>query len=75
MDLWDNMKHNDIYIIVVPEWEERTKDWEPIWRNNDWKLFYHGKGKRHTHPGKVESPQKMNPKKPTQRYVKIKRVS
>ena len=25
-DLWDNIKHNNIRIIVVPEGEEREKD-------------------------------------------------
>ena len=25
MRLWDNMKHNNIHIIGVPEWEEREQ--------------------------------------------------
>ena len=34
-DLWSNIKHNNIRIVRVPEGEERAKDWDPIWRNND----------------------------------------
>ena len=29
-DLWDNVKHNNIRIIVVPEGEEREKGTEKI---------------------------------------------
>ena len=37
-DLWNNIKHNNICIIQVPEGEERARNLEPMWRNNDWKL-------------------------------------
>ena len=39
-DLWDNIKHTNIRIIEVPEWEERENEPEKnIWRDNIWKLL------------------------------------
>ena len=39
-DLWDNIKHPNIHIIEVPEWEEREKEPENnIWKDNSWKLL------------------------------------
>ena len=29
-DLWDNIEHNNIHVIGVPEWEEREKGPEKI---------------------------------------------
>ena len=29
-DLWDNIKHNNIWIIEVPEEEEKRKEYEKI---------------------------------------------
>ena len=38
-DLWDNIKHTNIWIIGVPEEEEeKERDWENIWRDYSWKL-------------------------------------
>ena len=36
-DLWDNIKHTNICIIMIPEGEE-TEDRKPIQRINGWKL-------------------------------------
>ena len=33
-NILDNMKHNNIYIMGIPEGEECTRDQEAIWRNN-----------------------------------------
>ena len=38
-DLWDNIKRTNIWIIGVPEEEEKKeRDWENIWRDYSWKL-------------------------------------
>ena len=38
-DLWDNTKLTNIWIIGVPEEEEkRERVWENIWRDYSWKL-------------------------------------
>ena len=37
-DVWDNIKHNNIRIIGVPEGGERERTWENIWRIYSWKL-------------------------------------
>ena len=31
-DLWDNIKHTNVYIIEVPEREEREKDPRKYWK-------------------------------------------
>ena len=38
-DLWDNIKGNNICLIVVPEGQETERNGrEQIWRQNNWKL-------------------------------------
>ena len=53
-DLWENIKHNNIRIIGVPEGEEREKIFEEIRVKNF--PNKHGKGNSHPTPGSAESP-------------------
>ena len=55
-DLWDNIKHTNIWIIGVPEEEEKKKGTENIWRDYCGKLPQYGKGNSQSSPGSAESP-------------------
>ena len=62
-DLWDNIRHNDICIIGVPEGEEKEKGlrkyiFEDIIAEN----FQHEKGNTHSSPGSAENPVQDEPK-------------
>ena len=52
-DLWDNIKHTNICIIVVPEEEEREKGPKEIFE--ELKIPYHGKRNSQPSPGSAES--------------------
>ena len=56
-DLWDNIKHTNIWVTGFPEEEEKRKctDWENFWRNYSWKLPQHGKGYCQSSPRSAES--------------------
>ena len=56
-DLWDNIKHNNIHIIGVPEGGEREKGAKKIFEE-----IIHGKGNSHPSPGSTESPIQDKPK-------------
>jgi len=61
-DLWDNIKHMNIWITWVPEGEERERTWENIWRDTFRKLFEHGIGNNQSSPGSTESSRNDKPK-------------
>ena len=47
-DLWDNIKHTNIWIIEVPEEEEIKKGYEKIFEEIiSWKFSQHGNGNSH----------------------------
>ena len=52
---WDNIKCTNISIIDVPEGEERERTWENIWKDNNWKIPWHGKGNNQQTPESTES--------------------
>ena len=54
--LWDNIKHNNIRIIGVPEGEEKKKGCEKIFEEIIVENFPNGKGKSHQSPGSTENP-------------------
>ena len=54
-DHWDNIKCINIRIIDVPGGEERERTWENIWRDNSWKIPWHGKGNNQQTPESTES--------------------
>ena len=71
MNLWDNLKRYNIWIIGVPEGEEQQQDF--IWTNNEGKLPQSGKGNRLSgSPGSPESPKKLDPNRNTPRHIIIK---
>ena len=61
-DLWDNIKHNSIRIIGVPEGEEREKGPEKIFEEIVVKNFPNVKGNSHPSAGSAESPRQGKPK-------------
>ena len=55
-DLWDNVKHTNIWVIGVPEEEEKKKGlWENFWRDYNWKFPQHGKGNSQSSPRGTKS--------------------
>ena len=54
-DLWDNIKHINIWIIRVPEEEEKKKGNEKIFGDYSWKFSHHGKGNSQPSPRGTES--------------------
>ena len=62
-DLWDNIKHTNIWIIEVPEEEEEKKGFEKkILSDYRWKFFQHGKGNSQSSPRGAKSPIQDKPK-------------
>ena len=53
-NLWDNIKYSNIYIIGVPEGEQREQGIENLFEEIITENFP-GEGKRHTSPGSAES--------------------
>ena len=66
-DCWDNIKHTNIHIIVVPEGEEREQAVENLFKE---------KTDNFLDLAQVQEvqrvPNKMNPKRPTPRHMIIK---
>ena len=62
-DIWDNIKHTNIWVIGVPE-EEKQKErhWENFWRNYTWKLPQHRLGNSQSSPRSTENPLQDKPK-------------
>ena len=59
-NFWDNFKCSNIWIIGVPEEEEREQEIENLLENNEGKLLQSGKGNRIPgSPGSSESPPKV----------------
>ena len=55
-DLWDNIKCANIWIIVIPEGEEK-EDWKCVWRNYGWKLSKSKDGNGYLDTGNTEESQ------------------
>ena len=61
-DLWDNIKHNNIHIIVVPEGKETEKGPEKIFEEIIVKNFPNMGKEIANSPGSAESPRQDKPK-------------
>ena len=62
-DLWDNIKHTNIWIIRVPEEEEKKKETEKIFEEIIVENFpNYWKGNSQSSPGSTESPIQDNSK-------------
>ena len=72
-DFWDNIKHNNIYIMGVPEGEEREKGPEKIFEQIRDKNFPN-KGKEiATQVQEVQTvPGRINPRRNTPKHIVIK---
>ena len=72
-DLWDNMKHNNIRIIGVPEGEEREKGPEKIFEEIIVENFPNMGKKIATQVQEVQRvPYRINPRRNTPRHIVIK---
>ena len=62
LNLWNNLKRSNIWIIEVPEGEEQQTErkWKLIWMNNEGKLPQSGTANRLSgSPGSSESPKEV----------------
>ena len=72
-DLWDNIKHNNISIIGVPEEEEKKKGFEKIFEEIIVKNFPNmGKEIINQVQEAQRVPYRINPKRNTPRHILIK---
>ena len=72
-DLWDNIKHNNIHIIVVPEGEEREKGPEKIFEEIIVENFLNMVKEIATQVQEVQRvPYRINPRRNTPRHIVIK---
>ena len=72
-DLWDNIKHNNIHIIGVPEGEEREKGPEKIFEEIIVKNFLNMGKEIATQVQKVQRvPFRINPRRNMPRHIVIK---
>jgi len=56
-DIWDNIKHTNIWIIEVPEEEEKKKGYKKkFWRDYSWKFPQYGNGNSQSSPRGTKSP-------------------
>ena len=69
-NLWDNFKHFNIQIIVVPEGEEQAQKVELIWTNNEWKFSNLAKEIDFQEAQRI--PKKLYPKRNKPRHIIIK---
>ena len=63
-EIQDNMKHNNIRVIGIPEGEEEQWIEKLFEKSNDGKLHQLDERKCHTNPGNTESPNQEEPKEP-----------
>ena len=72
-ELWDNIKHTNIYIIGVPGGEEREKGTEKIFQEIKAENFPNIRKKQLTQIQEAQQvPYKINPKRNTLRHILIK---
>ena len=72
-DLWDNIKHNNIRIIGVPEGEEREKGPEKIFEEIIVQNFPNMGKERATQVQEAQRvPYRINPKRNMPRHILIK---
>ena len=55
-NLWENIRHNNTWIIGVPEEEKKKKGYEKIFGDYSWKFPQHGKGNSQSSPRGTKSP-------------------
>ena len=69
----DNMKHNNIHIIGIPEGEEEEQGIENLFEKVMMENFPNLKREKVTQIQETQRvPSKRNPKRPTARYIIIK---
>jgi len=71
-ELWDNVKHNNIRIIGVPEGEEREKGTEKICQEIIAENFPHMGKEPLTQIQEARVPYEINPRRNTPRHILIK---
>ena len=72
-DLWDNIKHNNIHIIGVPEGEERQKGHKKIFEEIIVENFPNIGKEIATQVQEVQTvPYRINPRRNTPRHLVIK---
>ena len=72
-DLWDNIKHANLYIIGVPEAEEGEKGIKNLFEEIIAENFPNLKKETDIQVQEVQRvPNKMNPNRPTPRHIIIK---
>ena len=72
-DLWDNIKHNNIRIIGVPEWEEREKGPEKVFEEIIVENFPNMGKEIATQVQEAQRvPGRKNPRRNTRRHIVIK---
>ena len=72
-ELWDNIKHNNIHIIVVPEGEEKEKEPEKIFEEIIAKNFTNMAKEIATQVQEAQRvPYRINPRRNTSRHIVFK---
>ena len=73
MEIWDNMKHNNIHIIGIPEGEEEEQGIENLFEKLIMEYFPNLMREKVTQIQESQRvPIKRNPKRPTARHIIIK---
>ena len=71
-EMQDNMKHDNIHIIGIPEGEEEEQGIENLFENVMMENFPNLIGKKSQNSRKHRVPSKRKPKRPTSRHIIIK---
>ena len=72
-ELWDNIKHNNIHIIVVPEGEEKEKEPEKIFEEIIAENFTNMAKEIATQVQEAQRvPYRINPRRNTSRHIVFK---